>query len=183
MVGLATLREPFFNIVFGPEWALSATIMLWLAPTGIVQAVTSSTGAVLMSKGRADILLMLGVLGAFLLLSAFTIGVRYDIITLTMLYFVANVINFIPAMLITMRLLGGNLFEVIVRLVGPAFCSGVMFAALYWLLHFSHLNIAVNSVLSLIGVSLFGALVYFIASVLFLRDRISHFKKLVLKKV
>ncbi len=182
MVGLATLREPFFNIVFGPEWALSATIMLWLAPTGIVQAVTSSSGAVLMSKGRAGILLTLGLLGSFLLLSAFIIGVQYDIITLTMLYFIANIINFVPAMFITMRLLGGNLFEVIARLIGPGICSGIMFAALYWLLHTSHLNIVINSVFSLICISLFGAFVYLIASMIFLRDRIVYFKKAVFKK-
>ncbi|QIC86277.1 lipopolysaccharide biosynthesis protein [Serratia liquefaciens] len=183
MVGLITLREPFFYIAFGPEWALSATIILWLAPTGIIQSLTSSTGAVLMSKGRSGILLMLGVLGSTLMLTAFIIGVQYDIITLTMLYFVASVINFIPAMSITMKLLGGNIFEVITRLIGPAVCSGIMFAALYWLLYYSNLGIVVDSVFSLIYVSLFGAAIYLLSSMVFLRDRISHFKKVILKKV
>lgn len=81
--------------------------MLWLAPTGIAQSLTSSTGAVLMSKGRSGMLLMLGILGMLLMISAFIIGVQFDITTLTMLYFFANVVNFIPAMTITMRLLEG----------------------------------------------------------------------------
>ena len=183
MVGLVALREPFFNIVFGPEWALSSTIVLWLAPTGIVQSLTSSTGAVIMSKGRAGILLILGILGSILMLTAFIIGVQYDIITLTMLYFIANVINFIPAMSITMKLIGGNIFEVISRLIGPAICSGIMFTALYWLLYYSNLGVAVDSVFSLIFVSLFGAFVYLLSSILLLRDRISYFKKVLLKKV
>ena len=50
-------------------------------------------------------LLMLGILGMLLMISAFIIGVQFDITTLTMLYFFANVVNFIPAMTITMRLL------------------------------------------------------------------------------
>jgi len=108
--------------------------------------------------------------------------VQYDIITLTILYFAANIINFIPAMSITMRLLGGNLFEVIARLIGPGICSGIMFTALYWLLHSPHLNIVINSVFSLICISFFGAFVYFIASMIFLRDRIVYFKKALFKK-
>lgn len=183
MVGLITLREPFFHIAFGPEWGLSAAIILWLAPTGIVQSLTSSTGAVLMSKGRSGVLLILGVLGSILMLTAFIIGVQFDIITLTMLYFIASLINFIPAMSITMKLLGGNIFEVISRLIGPAICSGIMYAALYWLLYHSNIGIVVDSVFSLVCVSLFGAGVYLLASILFLRDRVVYFKKVVLKKV
>ncbi|MDE1512176.1 lipopolysaccharide biosynthesis protein [Serratia nevei] len=182
MVGLATLREPFFNIAFGPEWALSATIMLWLAPTGVVQSLTSSTGAVLMSKGRSGMLLMLGILGMLLMISAFIIGVQFDITTLTMLYFFANVVNFIPAMSITMRLLEGSLFEVLARLIGPAFCSGIMCAALYWLQHISPLGFAINNIFSLIGASLFGGAVYLMSSLVFLRDRVGYFKKVILKK-
>lgn len=181
MVGLATLREPF-NIAFGPEWALSATIMLWLAPTGIAQSLTSSTGAVLMSKGRSGMLLMLGILGMLLMISAFIIGVQFDITTLTMLYFFANVVNFIPAMTITMRLLEGSLFEVLARLIGPAFCSGIMCAALYWLQHTSPLGFAINNIFSLIGASLFGGAVYLMSSLVFLRDRVGYFKKVILKK-
>lgn len=182
MVGLATLREPFFNIAFGPEWALSATIMLWLAPTGIVQSLTSSTGAVLMSKGRSGMLLMLGILGMLLMVSAFIIGVQFDITTLTMLYFFANVVNFIPAMTITMRLLEGSFFEVLARLIGPAFCSGIMCAALYWLQYSSLLGFAINNIFSLVGTSLFGGAVYLASSLILQRDRVEYFKKVILKK-
>ena len=62
-----------------------------------------------------------GILGMLLMISAFIIGVQFDITTLTMLYFFANVVNFIPAMTITMRLLEGSLFEVLARLIGPHF--------------------------------------------------------------
>ena len=85
-------------------------------------------------------------------------------------------------MTITMRLLEGSLFEVLARLIGPAFCSGIMCAALYWLQHTSPLGFAINNIFSLIGASLFGGAVYLMSSLVFLRDRVGYFKKVILKK-
>src|SRR5699024_483089 len=52
MCGLTLLREPFIELVFGSKWSLTADILMWLAPTAIIQSIVSSTGSVIMSKGK-----------------------------------------------------------------------------------------------------------------------------------
>lgn len=44
---------------------LTAEILRWLAPTAIIQAVLSTTGAVFMAKAKTDVLMRLGFLGTF----------------------------------------------------------------------------------------------------------------------
>jgi PST family polysaccharide transporter len=51
MSGLAYISNPFVYFIFGDKWTLTASILLWLAPTAIIQAVLSSTGTVLWRKG------------------------------------------------------------------------------------------------------------------------------------
>ncbi|MEN3753690.1 oligosaccharide flippase family protein [Mangrovibacter sp. SLW1] len=111
MSGMAVLRESFVAIVFGKQWHLTAEILLWLAPTAIVQSVLSTSGTVFMAKARTDMLMTLGILSMILQVSAFVIGVQYNIITFAKLYFIANVINFIPAMHFLMKIIGGSLWD------------------------------------------------------------------------
>lgn len=87
MSGLAFLSKPFVILVFGKEWLLTSSILLWLAPTAIIQSVLSTSGTVFMAKGRTDILMKLGILGMLLYMSAFIIGVQYNIITFAKFYF------------------------------------------------------------------------------------------------
>lgn len=113
MSGMAVLRESFVAIVFGKQWHLTAEILLWLAPTAIVQSVLSTSGTVFMAKARTDMLMTLGVLSMILQVSAFIIGVQYNIITFAKLYFIANIINFIPAMHFLMKIIGGSLWDLL----------------------------------------------------------------------
>lgn len=98
MCGLAFLSKEFISIIFGGKWTLSADILFWLAPTAIIQSVLSISGTVFMSKGKTHVLMGLGVVGAFLQVTAFLLGVRYDIVTFAKFYFIANVLNFFPVM-------------------------------------------------------------------------------------
>ncbi|WP_421016166.1 oligosaccharide flippase family protein, partial [Klebsiella michiganensis] len=79
MTGLAILNEAFVNLVFGHNWSLTASILVWLAPTGIIQAMLSTTGTVFMAKARTDVLMRLGIIGAVLQISAFILGSQYNI--------------------------------------------------------------------------------------------------------
>jgi len=98
MAGIFILREPFVRLVFGAEWALASDILAWLAPTGFLQAILSTTGVVFMATGRTGLLFKLGVLGAVLQVGAFVVGVRYGILTMAACYLAANVINSIPVL-------------------------------------------------------------------------------------
>ncbi|WP_446912423.1 oligosaccharide flippase family protein, partial [Klebsiella pneumoniae] len=91
MTGLAFYSQPFVEIIFGPQWHLTSDVLKWLGPTAILQAVLSISGAVFMAKGRTDTLMRLGILGTFLQVGSFLIGVNYDIGKFAMCYMIANI--------------------------------------------------------------------------------------------
>ncbi|WP_273890488.1 lipopolysaccharide biosynthesis protein [Serratia marcescens] len=173
MTGLAVLREPFVQLVFGVQWSMTAAILLWLAPTGIIQAVLSTTGSVFMAKGRTDILMRLGILGAILQVGAFIIGVRFDIDTFVKLYFIANVINFFPVMVILMWLIGGALKDVLFKVYRIPLSTIIMAGGIMLLCKNIKQYNHIDNFVDLIVVAVFGAVLYAVS--LFLID--STFRK------
>jgi PST family polysaccharide transporter len=66
-------------------------ILVWLAPVGFVTSLTCTTGSVLMARGRTDVLLYLGIVGAVLMVPAFIIGVRWGVTGVAAGYFLVTV--------------------------------------------------------------------------------------------
>ncbi|MDN0517827.1 MOP flippase family protein [Escherichia coli] len=137
MAGLAVLRDPFVTITFGTQWSLVPSILLWLAPTGFIQSLISTTGSVFMAHGKTQLLMKLGVLGAILQVGAFVIGGQYNVQTLALLYLIANVVNALPVMYFTMQTVNGNLWEVGQLLIAPLLCSAIMVGLLLVATHYS----------------------------------------------
>lgn len=92
MTGLMILREPFINLVLGSKWQMVTGILLWLAPTGMLQSINSTTGAVFTAKGKTHLLLYTGVMSAVIYVTCFLLSARYDIETFSKNYFISNVI-------------------------------------------------------------------------------------------
>ncbi|MFM5275483.1 MOP flippase family protein [Aeromonas caviae] len=137
MAGLVVMREPFVAIVFGEKWTLVPSILLWLAPTGFIQSIVSTTGSVFMANDKTHLLMRLGIFSAILQVGAFVIGAQFNVQTLAMLYCIANLINALPAMYFTMQTVHGNLLDVAQRLVAPLFCSALMVVTLLAATHYS----------------------------------------------
>lgn len=116
-VSLASLNELFIDVIFGSKWHLSADILLWLAPTAIIQSVLSTTGTIFMSQGRTGILALLGIQGVILTTIAFIAGINVNIITLAKYYFIANLIHFIPCMIITMAIIKSNAVKILKKTI------------------------------------------------------------------
>lgn len=163
MTGLAILNEPFVNLVFGHNWNLTSSILVWLAPTGIIQAMLSTTGTVFMAKARTDVLMKLGIIGAVLQISAFILGSQYDIITFSKFYFIANIMNFFPVMYCVMKCLGGSLLDVFKRILPLVLCALILFASLKLMLVYVSFFIHIDSFLKLISISVFGGGVYILS--------------------
>lgn len=106
MGGLAVISKPFVDLIFGPQWFITAEVLKWLAPTAIIQSVLSTTGSVFMAKGRTSVLLRLGVFGTVLQVLGFIIGAQYNIEIFVQIYLLTNIINFFPAMFFVLKVLG-----------------------------------------------------------------------------
>ncbi|ATA18611.1 PST family polysaccharide transporter [Gibbsiella quercinecans] len=163
MSGLAILSTPFIILVFGHQWILTASILKWLAPTAIIQSVLSTSGSVFMARGRTDILMKLGILGAFLQVGSFIIGVNFDITTFAMLYFSANIINFFPVMYYLLKTIGENLSSLLKKIT-PVILSTIIMV--FFLLFVKNILLSSNKIENtdqLIWMSVSGAMIYFIS--------------------
>ncbi|ENQ6478115.1 lipopolysaccharide biosynthesis protein [Klebsiella pneumoniae] len=167
MSGIALFSQDIVRVFFGDKWALTGVILQWLAPTAIIQSVLSTTGAVFTAKGRTDILFRLGGVGAILQVTAFLIGIKYDIQTFALCYFIANALNFFPVMFILLRLIKCPLMIFLKGLLIIGFSTIVMFLSLYYI-KLNMFNEPLN-LYYLIFTSLLGALMYFL--VLFVNVR------------
>jgi len=99
MTFIGFFSDSIVHVFFNSSWSLTSGILKWLAPTAIIQSVLSTTGSVFSAKGRTDLLMRLGFLGALLQFGSFLIGVNFNIYTFSMCYFIANVVNFFPVMM------------------------------------------------------------------------------------
>ncbi|HBX8302004.1 TPA: lipopolysaccharide biosynthesis protein, partial [Klebsiella pneumoniae] len=159
MTGLIVLNEPFIRLVFGPQWDITAKVLIWLAPTGIIQAVLSTSGTVFMAKARTDILMKLGIVGALLQISAFCIGVHFSIITFAMFYFIANVLNFFPVMLCVMHCLNSSLVDLFKKITPLIICAGVLYGVLIFILNNVPYYRYIDDFIKLISISFIGGFV------------------------
>lgn len=169
MAGLWALNDSFVNVVFGEKWVLVSSILFWLAPTGFIQSLVSTTGTIYMAYGKVGLLFKLGVFSALLQVLAFLIGAQYNVIVLAKLYFIANLINSIIAMYFTLKLLSSNLTHLLMKLLPTICCTlGMLFIVLSikYVVRYYGCN---DIVLLIIGV-ISGVLVYIFIFFLFFRE-------------
>lgn len=119
MAGLFALREPFVAVVLGERWQEVDTVLAWMAPVGFIQSLINTTGTISMARGRTELLLRLGVLGAVLHITAFVIGAHWGIAGVAGWYLLSNLLNAWPAFHYTGGLVGVTVWTVIKRIATP----------------------------------------------------------------
>ncbi|MEE3660417.1 MOP flippase family protein [Brenneria sp. g21c3] len=144
MFGISVVSNDFVIVVFGPQWEYVSSFIIWLAPIAIMQSMVSTTGSVFMSHGKTNILFNISIYNALLQIGAFIIGGFYSIDTLIKLYLLANVLMFIPNMMLSLRVLKGSFSRFILAIMKPVIASLIMvfiiisFKRSTVLLEFSH---------------------------------------------
>ncbi|MCV6913004.1 MOP flippase family protein [Klebsiella pneumoniae] len=166
MSGMAFYHESFILLIFGPQWELASKILMWLAPTAIIQSILSASGAVFMAKGRTEILMRLGFLGAVLQISSFVIGVNYSITVFAMLYFIANILNFFPVMFYLLKIINSS-FLVFFRGILPIFFANCIMLTFLEGISFLSIFENINSLLILILLAFLGVMVYLTSLLVF----------------
>lgn len=159
MSGLAFYSSPFISLVFGGQWSMTSDILKWLAPTAIIQSVLSTTGSVFMAKGRTNVLLRLGIIGAILQVSSFIIGINYSITTFAMCYLIANFLNAMPVLYCLMKTINMSSGYFFSKLYPILIATMVMLVVLYFMSSIVPTD-AINSLVELILLSLLGAFSY-----------------------
>lgn len=156
MAGMAALREPFVNLVFGPKWGLVAHILLWLAPTGMLQSMNSTTGAVLTAKGKTNILFYTGIMCALIYVSCFIIAPKSDIVKFSEYYFYSNILAVGLNLWVLFKVIELSLKSIFKSLFPIVFATLIMFFTLDFLV-----NLFSESFLNFIMLTFVGIIVYF----------------------
>lgn len=123
------LREPLVIIFLGERWLPAAYVLAWLAPVGFFQSLVSTSGSVLNSIGRSDILRNLGMIGAPFLTLSFVLGLPWGIKGVAAAYCIANFFWIYPVIGTVLKLLSCSFLRFLVAIVKPAFIAA--FAAIF----------------------------------------------------
>lgn len=177
MAGAFVLREPLVLLLFGDKWIKSAEVLAWLAPTGFIQSIVSTTGTVFMARGRTDALMRQGVFAATLYVTAFALGVSQGVVGVASYYFFANMIFAIPCLILVMRQLDSN-FYALIRAIAPALMSSLFMVLIMSAIRSSNL-LGTNSLWADFSMSiLIGGVAYLLCFTLVLRQGIKDVVKI-----
>lgn len=171
MAGLFALREPFVNLLLGEKWHASAIILAWLAPVGFIQSLVSTTGTVLMSRGSTGLMLRLGLMGAALQVGAFVVGARWGIEGVAAAYLAANILNALPALYFSGRMIGISL-GALMRCIAPAVGASIFMAGVVIAMEKTVSAAVHNALLAFLIMVAIGAATYAAASLLLLRPHL-----------
>ncbi|QMV72020.1 lipopolysaccharide biosynthesis protein [Comamonas piscis] len=132
MAAIWATREPLIELLLGSAWARSSDVIQWLAPVGFLQSVVSTSGSVLLSRGKSSTLRTLGLVGAPFLTASFIVGIPWGIEGIAASYCLANVIWLFPVLATVMKSLDGRLGSALAAIVPPAAISIAAFACASW---------------------------------------------------
>ncbi len=120
------LREPMITLFLGERWLPAATVLAWLAPVGFFQSMVSTSGSVLNSIGRSDVLRNLGLIGVPFLTLSFVIGLPWGIEGVAAAYCIANLFWVYPVIKIVLKLLSTTFLEFFVVIIKPTIIASVI---------------------------------------------------------
>lgn len=163
MSGVAIYSHQIINLIFDSKWSLAADILIWLAPTAIIQSILSTTGSILTAKNETNLMMRLGLFGAFLQVGSFLIGVHFSIIIFSFLYFLSNILNFIVTMNYTLKVVSLTWGQLINKLLPVVISTLIMIFSLIFINGLNFSIVTGFSLSSLIFISIIGAGLYFIS--------------------
>lgn len=149
---IMVLKDEFVIIVFGSQWLLVANILWWLAPTGMLQSMNSTTGAVLTAKGKTNILFYTGIMSAIIYISCFLFAAKYGIIEFSKYYFYSNILAVGLNLYILFRIIELRWQKIFINIFPAIFSSLFMYLVLYTLKGVFLVNLLNLIFLFLIGV-------------------------------
>ncbi|HEY0060692.1 MAG TPA: lipopolysaccharide biosynthesis protein [Telluria sp.] len=178
MAGLYCLRAPFVQVMLGPQWQSAVVLLAWLAPVGFIQSLVSSTGTVLMARGSTGLMLRLGLLGAVLQVGAVMVGARWGIEGVAAAYLAANLLNAVPSLYFSGRLIGVSLLDVL-RSVAPASAAALLMALALQACGPLVAQLVRNPLAALLVQVAIGVLAYAAAAAVLLRPQLLSLRSLV----
>lgn len=131
MFGLLAVSDTFVLVVFGQRWAPMIPVLQILALLGFLQSIGTLVGNLLLSAGRSDLMLSLGIGTGILILAAMVIGLQHGIVGVALGYAIASYLAFLPQQGLALRLVGLSLGDLVGKLWPPTASAALMCVLVY----------------------------------------------------
>ena len=118
MVLLFVFAKPFIALLFPEAWAPAAVYLRYFCVIGFVFCFSDVNQDILLVKGRTDLLFRLDLIRRTVLVVLLVIGVQYNVEVLLALLVVYNVLNGLVVSYLAGRLIGCNLWQQAVYVLG-----------------------------------------------------------------
>lgn len=105
MAGMMAVADTFVRVVLGEKWRPVATLLVILAPVGLMQSIVTTVGNIYYAKGRTDWLLRWGLFASILSVCAFFVGLHWGIRGVAVSYLVVNLLLVWPSLAVPFRLI------------------------------------------------------------------------------
>ena len=172
MLGLVAVSDNFVIVVFGAKWQPVTTLVLILAPLGLLQSIYTPAGIIYQAKGRTDWWFRWGLFTGVLFVTAFWIGLEWGIIGVALAYLIVNVITFYPGLAISFKLIELKVSNFIFSFSKNIIISLAMFIIVLCSKYL--LNIYMDITESLIISVIIGIVVYIGLSFKFNKEKIKY---------
>jgi PST family polysaccharide transporter len=178
MLGLVGLGDILIISVFGEKWRLTGTILMILAPVGLLQSIDTTTGSIYLAKGRTDIMFRWGFLTGLLTALSFIIGLNWGIIGIAVSYLIINIAWLYPAYYIPFRLINLEVKKYFKKFIKPLMLSSIVFLFILITRNFLSINLKVE----LLILTVTGVIVYGIINYLFNRTQLIYLFDIIMHK-
>lgn len=136
-LGLLVTARPFVLAVFGAQWVEMVPMVQVFALVGLVQSISTTSGVLYLSQGRADLQFKVGFVVRTLLIVGIVAGLRWGAFGVAVGYGLASVVGFYPDFYYAGRLVNLSFSKLLRNLLPVAACAAAMGAVVKlegWLL-------------------------------------------------
>jgi len=172
MLGLVAVSDNFVVVVFGAKWEPVTTLILILAPLGLLQSIYTPAGMIYQAKGRTDWWFRWGLLTGALFVTAFWIGLEWGIIGVALAYLIVNIITFYPGLAIPFKLIELKVFDFIFSFNKNIIISLAMFVIVLCFKYVLNMYLGITE--SLIISVIIGIVAYIGLSFKFNKEKINY---------
>jgi PST family polysaccharide transporter len=163
LIGIIAFASKYFvPLVFGSEWRLDliTTLILILAPVGLIQSIASTVGSLYQIKAKTDWMFRWGLVYSSITILGFFIGLRWGVVGVAASYLVSNLLLVYPLFLFPLKLIQMNISKFFLSFKGLLFSLLLMIFSMGVASLFTYL--IGNSLANLIIISCVGAISYLV---------------------
>lgn len=175
MAGLFVLAPELVRYVLGPQWEPAIILIRIFCLTGAVQSITANVGNIIISQGRADLQLKLGVMGAVVVIIAIASGIWWGIVGIAVAYTVETVLFGMYLILVSNALIKLEPKRYFSSLYTSVLVAILMAGALAALKAIFPINNVLQLVYScLVGLGIYFGILYFTGVISEFRQRLAE---------